>query len=531
MHLFVAHLERPGSCHFAAAADYARTSAKASYKFGASIQSLLIINKIQLAAKEHSELIHLMQFTPAAASESKIVPMSSASEIMLQNNRMEACHVARRASDDFSEAYGDSSLDAVAPFESDEIILGRRVGSGSFSDVYQVNQINLISHQSNKVLGVTIGDKYTADHTEKREATVNKVRNGVQYVVKSLKAKIEESEEKDSFLDSAHDVMQEAEMLAAFTHPNIIELHGIIASRHESFVDGPSAFFIILEKLDCTLADRIEEWKKQSSFNPSKSLRNLASSISSLDKGKVGNEGGSLMRRLKIANTLAGTMEYLHEKGVIFRDLKSDNIGFDFHGNLKLFDFGFAAFMPQNGDPYEELFEMSGAGTPRYSAHEVFFGLPYNLKADVYSFSVVLWEMLSLKKPFPKCKKQKEFEQALAKVDKVHDIDRSWPMPIQSLVRKGTSKFASNRPTMKEAHKALDDFINHGYKNNEVADAKSGRKQRSQSVVLSSGRSSNKKSIRRMSLKAGRSFRLFSDGTGDDSCTSEDFLDELVGGQ
>jgi len=62
---------------------------------------------------------------------------------------------------------------------------------------------------------------------------------------------------------------------------------------------------------------------------------------------------------------------------------------------------------------------MSGARTPtprpRYSfctAPEVFYYQPYTynlkLKADVYSFSVMLWEMMCLKKPFAKCKHKKE---------------------------------------------------------------------------------------------------------------------------
>ena len=67
-----------------------------------------------------------------------------------------------------------------------------------------------------------------------------------------------------------------------------------------------------------------------------------------------------------------------------------------------------ARFMPQNGDAYDDVYEMSGSGTPRYSAPEVIFHHPYNLKSDVYSFSVVLWEIMCLKKPFAQYKQMKD---------------------------------------------------------------------------------------------------------------------------
>ena len=58
-------------------------------------------------------------------------------------------------------------------------------------------------------------------------------------------------------------------------------------------------------------------------------------------------------------------MKYMHKHSIIFRDLKPQNIGFDVRGDVKIFDFGLARIMPEDGNPYTDTFEMSGAGSPR----------------------------------------------------------------------------------------------------------------------------------------------------------------------
>jgi hypothetical protein len=83
-----------------------------------------------------------------------------------------------------------------------------------------------------------------------------------------------------------------------------------------------------------------------------------------------------------------------------------------------MFDFGLSRFIPQNSDAYEEVYALKGAGNRRYILHQKFSLKTLILKADVYSFSVVLWEMIMLKKPFQKYKHTKDFEQALSRVEK-----------------------------------------------------------------------------------------------------------------
>ena len=80
------------------------------------------------------------------------------------------------------------------------------------------------------------------------------------------------------------------------------------------------------------------------------------------------------------------------------RDLKPNNIGF-LKGHVKLFDFGLSRELPQLD--VHMPFEMSGkVGTLRYMAVEVAMHRPYNVAADVYSWSMVCYELMTLQKPF-----------------------------------------------------------------------------------------------------------------------------------
>lgn len=70
--------------------------------------------------------------------------------------------------------------------------------------------------------------------------------------------------------------------------------------------------------------------------------------------------------------------------------------------DIKLFDFGLAreltsALTPSPDGTYM-LTEMTGS--PRYMAPEVALGMPYNLTCDVYSFGLLLWQMMTLTTPF-----------------------------------------------------------------------------------------------------------------------------------
>lgn len=118
-----------------------------------------------------------------------------------------------------------------------------------------------------------------------------------------------------------------------------------------------------------------------------------------------------LLSRLAVARDLSSAIAYLHEKRICHRDIKPDNIGFDSANQVKLFDFGLARTLPSSSHEENEttfrLTEM--CGSLRYMAPEVMLGTPYNQGCDVYSFSIVLWEILTCQQAYSKFSQEDVF--------------------------------------------------------------------------------------------------------------------------
>jgi serine/threonine-protein kinase ULK/ATG1 len=129
-------------------------------------------------------------------------------------------------------------------------------------------------------------------------------------------------------------------------------------------------------------------------------------------------DGGDLADYLQTMKTLSeatirffltqisGAMRALHEKGVVHRDLKPQNILLCYNPNsptggrsptditLKIADFGFARFLN------EGMMAVTLCGSPMYMAPEVIMSLQYDAKADLWSIGTIVYQCLTGKAPF-----------------------------------------------------------------------------------------------------------------------------------
>jgi Tol biopolymer transport system component len=176
----------------------------------------------------------------------------------------------------------------------------------------------------------------------------------------------------DAFAADADRLMRfrrEAQVLASLNHPSIAHLYG--------FEDAGSTQALVMELVDGpTLADRIA-------------------------RGPI-----PLAEALPIARQIAEALEAAHEQGIVHRDLKPANVKVRDDGTVKVLDFGLAkALDPATASSAEAMNSTTVAaratqlgvilGTAAYMAPEQARGKVVDKRADIWSFGVVLDEMLT----------------------------------------------------------------------------------------------------------------------------------------
>lgn len=98
----------------------------------------------------------------------------------------------------------------------------------------------------------------------------------------------------------------------------------------------------------------------------------------------------------RLVRDISGALDYAHRQGVIHRDIKPANILLDGEGNALLADFGIVKLT--GGD--SRLTGTSVVGTPAYMSPEQAQGFDITTRADLYSFGIVVWELLTGQLPF-----------------------------------------------------------------------------------------------------------------------------------
>jgi len=207
------------------------------------------------------------------------------------------------------------------------------------------------------------------------------LRLGRLVAIKFLSPAATTSEEQRTRLE------REARAISALNHPSIATLFDVGTFESEQF--------LVLEYLPGgTLKDR---------------LRHLAKS----------NKLFPLSTVLEYGGQIASALEFAHRHGVVHRDIKTDNIMLREDGAVKITDFGLAKFsgvsaLTKHGQPI---------GTMAYMPPEQFRGEEVDERADIYSFGVVLYELLTGKLPF-----SGEHESAL-----IYAILNDTQLPVSSL--------------------------------------------------------------------------------------------------
>jgi serine/threonine protein kinase/Tol biopolymer transport system component len=191
-------------------------------------------------------------------------------------------------------------------------------------------------------------------------------------------------------------LVREARAAAALNHPNIVAVYDV--------ADQDGTLYIAMERVDgTTLRDMMAE----RTIRPREAVRYA----------------------IQIARGLAAA----HAAGVLHRDVKPSNIMITRKNQVKVVDFGLAkAFEPSGGNvdvtttmSVDSLLTEKGyvSGTVAYMSPEQAQGFPVDARSDIFSFGIVLYQMLARVHPF----------EAISKAGIMANILRSQPRPLTEI--------------------------------------------------------------------------------------------------
>ena len=221
--------------------------------------------------------------------------------------------------------------------------------------------------------------------------------------------------------------IREAQAAAALDHPYICSIHEVGETENR-------LFFAMEYVPGKTLRDRISE-------------------------GPL-----PLKQALPIAEEIAEALQFAHEKGMIHRDIKPANIMLMEKGHAKVMDFGLAKQV-MGAEKERALADLSvtltdegmAPGTPAYMSPEQLQGKTLDQRSDIFSFGIVLYEMLSGVHPFKKKTGLTTVSAILSEDPRpIAELIQSVPDPLQQFISKLLAKDPGQRyQSMKDVYADL----------------------------------------------------------------------------
>lgn len=167
-----------------------------------------------------------------------------------------------------------------------------------------------------------------------------------------------------------------------------------------------------------------------------------------------------LLLRMKMARDAALGLLWLHScnPAIVHRDLKSSNLLVDEHYRVKVCDFGLSQLKPR-GEALSDSAESGAKGTPLWMSPEILSGKEFTEKADVYSYGLVLWQILTREELFPEMDNLQVFAQAICRRNLRPQIPSDAPPKLAALIRRCWAPSPASRPGFGDVITALDDII------------------------------------------------------------------------
>lgn len=125
---------------------------------------------------------------------------------------------------------------------------------------------------------------------------------------------------------------------------------------------------------------------------------------------------------------------------------KPDNVGFNYVGVLKLFDFGLAKELNESERTKDGLYQMTQkTGAVRYMSPENAQGKPYDLSTDVYSWAMIMWFVMALEPPFA-LYTEPMIEERVCQRGYRPKLFKSWSPRVSQLISRSWNENPKDRP-------------------------------------------------------------------------------------
>lgn len=329
-----------------------------------------------------------------------------------------------------------------------------------------------------KLDGISLNDEVTFDDEdveEMRERFAERVVNyeqffAVKLVNPSLFSMINEEEldgsynsnlskrieeQKKRVKDAASSLVLECKILSNLDkkHPHISQVYATAAKGCKAGFGHPVPehnFFIITDAIKETLPDRIHSWRNKQSYEAER-----------FDDHE--RRQSEVTQRLEVGLDVASALAFLSYRKIVYL-LNPSKVGFDARmGRIKLFCFTAAC---EDGEkPFVSISKQTDMKNIVYCAPEVIKNtdddVSVTVKADVYSFGMLLWEILVLKHPFQSMTMDKYISDVVHGKTRPH-LSKHMPSSLQQLMEECWSADPEQRLTTKDVHDRLESLLLEG---------------------------------------------------------------------